>query len=50
MIENPSERIPCQIYARASDASVAAAMEIANLIRAKSARGELCVLGLVAGS
>lgn len=50
MIENPSERIPCRIFTRASDASVAAANEIAELIRWKAQRGENCVLGLVAGS
>lgn len=50
MIEFPNERIPCRVFARASDASVAAAKEIADLIDAKAVRGEYCVLGLVAGS
>ncbi len=50
MIENTNERIPCSIYVRASDASIAAANEIAELIRWKAERGEQCVLGLVAGS
>ncbi len=50
VIESPNERIPCSIYARASDASVAAANEIADLIRWKAAQGQLCVLGLVSGS
>jgi glucosamine-6-phosphate deaminase len=49
---NPSskERIQCRIFARASDASVAAAREIADLIRSKASQGLPCVLGLVAGS
>ena len=44
------ERIACQIYARASDASIGAAGEIADLIRTKADAGATCVLGLVAGS
>ena len=50
MIEFPNERIPCLVFNRASDASVAAAREIAELIREKAAQGQMCVLGLVAGS
>ncbi len=50
MIENPNERIPCRVFTRASDASVAAANEIAELIREKADQGKMCVLGLVAGS
>jgi glucosamine-6-phosphate deaminase len=50
VITNLSERIPCRAFSRASDASVAAATEIAELIRWKAQRGEPCVLGLVAGS
>ncbi|MGB0758443.1 MAG: glucosamine-6-phosphate deaminase [Rubripirellula sp.] len=50
MIEFPNERIPCRVFNRASDASVAAAREIAELIRQKAAQGQMCVLGLVAGS
>ncbi len=50
MIEHPSERIPSRIFVRASDASVAAANEIAELIRWRADRGQQCVLGLVAGS
>ncbi|MGI9470225.1 MAG: glucosamine-6-phosphate deaminase [Rubripirellula sp.] len=49
-MEYPNERIPARIYARASDASVAAANEIADLIRRKADQGKSCVLGLVAGS
>jgi glucosamine-6-phosphate deaminase len=48
--EYPNERIPCRIFSRASVASVAAAHEIADLARHKAERGEICVLGLVAGS
>jgi glucosamine-6-phosphate deaminase len=50
VIEFPNERIPCLVFNRASDASVAAAREIAELIREKAAQGQMCVLGLVAGS
>ena len=50
MIEYPNERIPCRVFTRASDASVAAAHEIAELIRWKADHGDLCVLGLVVGS
>ena len=50
MNQHLSERIPCSIYSRASDASVAAARTIADTIRAKAERGENCVLGLVGGS
>jgi glucosamine-6-phosphate deaminase len=50
VIEFPNERIPCRVFNRASDASVAAASEIAELIRQKAAKGQMCVLGLVAGS
>ncbi len=50
MIEYPNERVPCRVFARASDASVAAANEIAELIRWKADHGKTCVLGLVAGS
>jgi glucosamine-6-phosphate deaminase len=50
VIEYPSERIPCSVFDRASDASAAAAKEIAELIHWKATRGETCVLGLVSGS
>jgi glucosamine-6-phosphate deaminase len=50
VIEYPNERIPCRIFSRASDASVAAANEIAELIQWKAQRGQMCVLGLVSGS
>jgi len=38
------------VYAASADGSVAVAREIAELIRAKAARGELAVLGLATGS
>ncbi|TWU42024.1 6-phosphogluconolactonase [Novipirellula artificiosorum] len=44
------EKIPCRIFAKASDASIAAAAEIANLIRSRSLEGTMCVLGLATGS
>lgn len=47
---HPNERVPCRIFTRASDASVAAAKEIAELIRTNAEQGKTCVLGLVAGS
>ena len=50
MIEFPNERIPCHVFNRASEASVAAAKEIAELVSKKAAQGQMCVLGLVAGS
>lgn len=45
-----NERIPCRIFSRASEASIAAADEIENLITERAAAGEMCVLGLVTGS
>lgn len=50
MNSHPNERVPCRIFERASDASVAAAKEIAELIRTNAKQGKTCVLGLVAGS
>jgi len=50
MAVNPNERIPCRIFDRASDASIAAAQEIAALIRQRAETNRQCVLGLVAGS
>lgn len=43
-------RVPVSIYATPGQASVAVAHEIAELIRAKSARNETAVLGLATGS
>lgn len=44
------ERIPLQHHASATQASAAVAREIAQLIRAKAAAGQRCVLGLATGS
>ena len=44
------EKIPTTVYPSADIASRAVAQEIADLIRAKAARGETCVLGLATGS
>ena len=44
------ERIPLQIYPESKDANRAVAREIADLIRAKAAAGQPCVLGLATGS
>jgi glucosamine-6-phosphate deaminase len=50
MTENSQERLPVRIYKRASEASIAAAQEIADLIRTRAAEGRNCVLGLATGS
>ncbi len=44
------EKIPCRVFAKASDASIAAAAEIAVLIRSRAAEGATCVFGLATGS
>src|SRR5947207_6058192 len=44
------EKIPTTVYHSAAVASQAVAQEIADLIRDKSARGEMAVLGLATGS
>ena len=44
------EHIPATVYASSTQASAAVAREIADLIRAKAARGENAVLGLATGS
>ncbi len=44
------EKIPLTVYGSSAQASRAVAREIADLIRAKSARGETTVLGLATGS
>ncbi|HYO10738.1 MAG TPA: glucosamine-6-phosphate deaminase [Tepidisphaeraceae bacterium] len=44
------EKIPVTVYPTSGQASRAVAAEIAELIRAKSARGEKAVLGLATGS
>ncbi len=44
------ERLPCRVFHHARDASVAAAAEIAYLIRSRQEAGRNCVLGLATGS
>ena len=44
------EKVPVQIYENPAEAIKAAAQEIADLIRAKAAKNEMCVLGLATGS
>ena len=50
MTEITQERLPVRIYQRASQASIAAAHEIAALIRTRAGEGRPCVLGLATGS
>jgi len=45
-----NEKIPCRVFGRAKDASVALAQEMATLIRSRAAEGRRCVLGLATGS
>src|SRR3954467_2660228 len=44
------EKVPVTVYFSSKQASQAVAREIADLIRAKAAAGEKCVLGLATGS
>ncbi len=44
------ERIPCQIFHHARDASIYVAQQIADLIKQRAAAGQKCVLGLATGS
>ena len=44
------EHIPVTVYGSSAQASRAVAREIADLVRAKAARGEKAVLGLATGS
>src|ERR1043165_1762017 len=44
------EKIPVTVFAESKEASVAAAQEIAALIRSKAKEGKKCVLGLATGS
>src|SRR5437667_3863577 len=50
MAASAVEKIATTVYPGSAAASRAVAMEIAELIRAKAARGETCVLGLATGS
>ncbi len=44
------EKVPTQIFASAAEASLAAATEIAALVKSKQEKGEYAVLGLATGS
>lgn len=44
------EKIPCQVFEHANDASIAVAHHIAELIRRRAAEQKRCVLGLATGS
>ena len=44
------EKIPCQIFRHAAEASRAVAQQIATLIRDRAAENRMCVLGLATGS
>ena len=47
---SPAERMTTRVFERAKDVSATVAREIADLIRAKAACGQQCVLGLATGS
>lgn len=49
-IEKRYEKVPISIFSDADVASELVAKQVANLIREKEKAGEMCVLGLVAGS
>ena len=49
-IEKRYEKVPISIFSDADVASELVAKQIANLIKEKEKAGEMCVLGLVAGS
>ncbi|OYP35983.1 glucosamine-6-phosphate deaminase [Rhodopirellula sp. MGV] len=46
----PPTSIPYRVFPEARDASEAAALEIATLVRSRAAEGRTCVLGLATGS
>ena len=46
----PESSIPYRVFPEALDASEAAALEIATLVRSRTAEGRTCVLGLATGS
>ncbi len=50
MQQNYRDKIPTQVFSTSVAASQAVARDIADLICAKAARGERCVLGLATGS
>ncbi|MEM6469464.1 MAG: 6-phosphogluconolactonase [Planctomycetota bacterium] len=47
---NGQDAIPYRIFPEAANASEAAALEIATLVRSRAAEGRTCVLGLATGS
>ena len=50
ILELETEKIPCQVFRHATDASCAVAQQIATLIRDSAAENRMCVLGLATGS
>jgi glucosamine-6-phosphate deaminase len=48
--EKRYEKVPVSIFTDAEIASDLVAKQVAALIREKAAKGEMCVLGLIAGS
>ncbi|MGI9427667.1 MAG: glucosamine-6-phosphate deaminase [Bythopirellula sp.] len=44
------ERIPCQVFPHAHDASIHVARQVANLIQQRADAGKQCVIGLATGS
>ena len=44
------EKIPCQVFPHADDASVAVAEHIRALVEQRASEGKMCVLGLATGS
>jgi len=48
--QNQFEKIPCQVFDHARNASAAVANRIANLMRLRQEEGRNCVLGLATGS
>jgi glucosamine-6-phosphate deaminase len=49
-MENQLERIPTHIFNSSKEASKVVAQRIADLIKGKAAKGEMCILGLATGS
>ena len=47
---NALEKIPCEVFSHADDASVAVAQKIRDLIEERARVGKMCVLGLATGS
>ncbi len=50
VLESKFEKIPLQLYDNAAQGSIAVAEEMAELIKEKSVKGEMAVLGLATGS